>query len=54
MPDGSLSSEGERWWGRGDGNNWMGCNDGGEEGGRGGRLRMIDASIETRTCGEVG
>ena len=40
--------------GRGDGNNWMGCNDGGEEGGRGGRLRMIDASIETRTCGEVG
>ena len=33
MPDGSLSSEGERWWGRGDGNNWMGCNDGGGGGG---------------------
>ena len=38
MPDGSLSSEEERWWGEGsgDGNNWMGCNDGG-----GGGIRIV-------------
>ena len=45
MPDGSLSSEEERWCGEeGDGNNWMRCNDGGRgggEGGGGGRVRMM-------------